>query len=60
MEPTYPIGGRALTVLDARQDVLPPLTASLSAPAGSLKRAWPSARLADVINDLADHDQAVL
>jgi len=49
-----------LTVLGARQEVLPPLTASLRAPAGSLKRTWPSARLVDVVNDLADHDQAVL
>jgi len=39
---------------------MPPLAASLVGPAGSLDRAWPSARLTDVINDLADHDQAVL
>jgi hypothetical protein len=50
----------ALTVLGARQEVLPPLTASLRTRAGSLKRTWPSARLVDVVNDLADHDQAVL
>ncbi|GAA1867081.1 hypothetical protein GCM10009687_38360 [Asanoa iriomotensis] len=50
----------ALTVLGARREVLPPLTASLRTPAGSIERAWPSARLADVVNDLADHDQAVL
>ncbi|WP_330440903.1 HEAT repeat domain-containing protein [Micromonospora sp. NBC_00821] len=50
----------ALTVLGARQEVLPPLTASLPTTAGSIQRAWPSARLVDVINDLADHDQAVL
>jgi hypothetical protein len=47
---------RALTILGARHDVVPPLTASLMMP----DRAWPSARLVDVINDLADHDQAVL
>jgi HEAT repeat protein len=50
----------ALTVLGARLVVLPPLTASLRTTAGSIQRAWPSARLADVVNDLADHDQAVL
>jgi len=50
----------ALTVLGARQEVLPLLTASLRTTAGSIERAWPSARLVDVINDLADHDQAVL
>ncbi|GGN75429.1 hypothetical protein GCM10010112_46620 [Actinoplanes lobatus] len=50
----------ALTVLDARQDVLPPLAAALAVSTDSLDRAWPSACLADVINDLADHDQAVL
>lgn len=50
----------ALTVLGARQEVLPPLTASLRTAAGSIQRVWPSARLVDVVNDLADHDQAVL
>ncbi len=50
----------ALTVLGARQEVLPPLTASLQTIAGSMRRAWSSARLVDVVNDLADHDQAVL
>lgn len=50
----------ALTVLGARQEVLPPLTASLRTTAGSFQRAWPSTRLVDVVNDLADHDQAVL
>ncbi|WP_433688010.1 HEAT repeat domain-containing protein [Micromonospora carbonacea] len=50
----------ALAVLGARQEVLPPLTASLRTTAGSMQRAWPSARLVDVVNDLADHNQAVL
>lgn len=50
----------ALTVLGARHEVLPPLTASLRTTAGSIQRAWPAARLVDVVNDLADHDQAVL
>ncbi|MFF5226165.1 HEAT repeat domain-containing protein [Dactylosporangium sp. NPDC000521] len=50
----------ALTVLGARQEVLPPLTASLRTAAGSILQAWPSARLVDVVNDLADHGQAVL
>ncbi len=50
---------RALTLLGARQEVLPPLTASLRTTVGNL-RAWPSDRLAEVVNDLADHDQAVL
>jgi hypothetical protein len=50
----------ALTVLGARQEVLPSLTTSLRTTAGSNRRAWPSARLVDIVNDLADHDQAVL
>ncbi|MBU2669505.1 HEAT repeat domain-containing protein [Actinoplanes bogorensis] len=51
---------RALTVLGARQDVLPPLAASLLVPAGSWDFAWSAAHLTEVVNDLADHDQAVL
>jgi len=50
----------ALTVLGERHEVLPPLTASLRRPARGLERAWPSAQLVDIVNDLADHDQAVL
>jgi hypothetical protein len=50
----------ALMVVGAQQEVMPPFTASLRTTAGSIQRAWPSARLADVINDLADHNQAVL
>lgn len=50
----------ALTELGARQEVLPPLTASSQTTAGDRGRAWPSERLADVVNDLADHGQAVL
>jgi hypothetical protein len=49
-----------LTVLGARQEVLSPLTASLRTTAGSMQRVWPAARLVDVVDDLADHDQAVL
>jgi hypothetical protein len=50
----------ALTVLGARREVLPPLTASSRTTAGSIQRAWPATRLVEVVNDLADHDQAVL
>ncbi|TQM79744.1 HEAT repeat protein [Saccharothrix saharensis] len=50
----------ALTKLGARQEVLPPLTASLRTTAGDRGLSWPSERLADVVHDLADHDQAVL
>jgi hypothetical protein len=50
----------ALTMLGARHVVMPPLTASLRIPVDLLDWAWPSARLADVINDLADHHQVVL
>ncbi|MFE9747386.1 HEAT repeat domain-containing protein [Saccharothrix saharensis] len=50
----------ALTALGARQEVLPPLTASLRTTAGDRGPSWPSERLADVVHDLADHDQAVL
>lgn len=39
---------------DLEAEVLPPLTASLRTPAGSLERAWPAARLEDLINELAD------
>ncbi len=51
---------RVLTVLGARQEIMPPLTASLRTTTGTIERAWPSTRLVDVVNDLADHDQAVL
>ena len=51
---------RALTRLGARREVWPPLTTSLRTTARDLPRAWPSDRLADVVDDLADHDQAVL
>jgi hypothetical protein len=45
-----------LTQLGARQEVMPPLTASLRKP----DRLWSVDRLTDLINDLADHGQAVL
>lgn len=51
---------RALTDLGARRDVMPPLTASVRMTAGSIQQAWPADRLVDIVNDLADHDQAVL
>jgi hypothetical protein len=49
-----------LTRFGARPEVMPPLTASLRVPDRVLDRGWPVDRLADVINDLADHGQAVL
>ncbi|WP_374774644.1 hypothetical protein OG756_18395 [Streptomyces sp. NBC_01310] len=51
---------RALTDLGARKVVLPPRTAALRRPVENLAPAWPTADLAEVINDLAAHDQAVL
>jgi hypothetical protein len=51
---------RVLTELGARDEVAPPLTASLRAPAGGLDHAWPADRLDELINELADHRQAVL
>ena len=50
----------ALTVLGGRREVVPPLTASLRRSVGGLSAAWPSGRLTDVINELADFEQAVL
>ncbi|MEU4830760.1 HEAT repeat domain-containing protein [Streptosporangium sp. NPDC023615] len=50
---------RALTVLGARRQVLPPLTASLQVSTGP-DAIWPAARLEEVINDLAEHNQMVL
>ncbi|MEU7890533.1 HEAT repeat domain-containing protein [Microbispora bryophytorum] len=50
----------ALSVLGVRREVMPPLTASLRLTIGTLEAVWPAARLEDVINDLAEHDQAVL
>lgn len=49
-----------LTHLGARQEVMPPLTASLRVSDRGLDRLWPVNRLTDLINDLADHRQAVL
>ena len=50
----------ALTELDARRPVIPPLTAGfrVTTPAGW--PAWPVARLVEVIDDLAAHDQVTL
>jgi hypothetical protein len=55
----------ALTRLGARVAVLPPLTGSLlieRALVGGTHRSpyWPVSRLADVVNDLTDHRQAVI
>ncbi|MFJ8747276.1 HEAT repeat domain-containing protein [Embleya sp. NPDC127516] len=51
---------RALTELGARDVVLPARAAALRHPVPGLGSAWPTARLADAIEDLADHGQAVL
>ncbi|MFD8695172.1 HEAT repeat domain-containing protein [Kitasatospora purpeofusca] len=50
----------ALTDLGARKPVLPPRAAALRASPDTLDPAWPTAHLAEVIEDLAAHDQAVL
>ncbi|MDX3054228.1 HEAT repeat domain-containing protein [Streptomyces sp. NE06-03E] len=50
----------ALTKLGARTPVVPPLTARLRATAADDAPGWPSARFAEIINDLADHAQVIL
>ncbi|MEJ1197894.1 MULTISPECIES: HEAT repeat domain-containing protein [unclassified Streptomyces] len=56
-----PVGIRwALTELGARSPVVPPLTARLRATATDDAPGWPSARFAEIINDLADHAQVIL
>ncbi|MFG2986715.1 HEAT repeat domain-containing protein [Streptomyces sp. NPDC048258] len=50
----------ALTDLGARRVVLPLRTAALRRPLENLDPAWPTADLAEVIDDLAAHNQAVL
>ncbi|MER7846245.1 HEAT repeat domain-containing protein [Kitasatospora sp. NPDC096077] len=50
----------ALTDLGAREVVLPPRTAALAVPQQKLEWVWPVVHLAEVIADLAAHDQAVL
>lgn len=58
---TEPGGIRwALTELGARSPVVPPLTASLRAAATDDAPGWPSARFAEIVNDLADHAQVIL
>jgi hypothetical protein len=58
---TEPVSLRhALTTLGARRPVIPPLTASLRVATGPWDQMWPAARLEEVINDLAEHNQAVL
>lgn len=50
----------ALTSLGGRREVLPALSRSLRHTSGRLDQLWPSERLADVVEDLAAHRQAVL
>ncbi|MGW2109694.1 HEAT repeat domain-containing protein [Streptomyces sp. NPDC001948] len=50
----------ALTELGARTPVVPPLTARLRAAAADDAPGRPSARFAEIINDLADHGQVIL
>ncbi|MER7770973.1 hypothetical protein [Kitasatospora sp. NPDC096140] len=50
----------ALTDLGARELVIPPRADALRASPGNLDPAWPTAHLAEVIEDLAAHGQAVL
>ncbi|MER5386411.1 HEAT repeat domain-containing protein [Streptomyces sp. NPDC002688] len=50
----------ALADLGAREIVIPPRAAALRASQDNLDPAWPTAHLAEVIEDLAAHDQAVL
>lgn len=51
---------RALTELGARTVVLPPGAAALRRQVDHLDPAWPAARLAEVIEELAAHGQATL
>jgi hypothetical protein len=50
----------ALADLGAREVVIPPRAAALRISLDVLEPAWPTAHLAEVIEDLAAHDQAVL
>jgi HEAT repeat protein len=50
----------ALTELDARHPVVPPLSASLRVTTPVGWHAWPVARLVEVIDDLATHNQVTL
>ncbi|MFK0010729.1 HEAT repeat domain-containing protein [Streptomyces sp. NPDC091027] len=50
----------ALTDLGARRAVVPSLTARLQAGTGPEIPGWPSARFAEIIDDLADHAQVIL
>lgn len=51
---------QALTDLGARHPIVPSLTASLQTTAPNDWPAWPSTRLVDVIDDLANNDQVTL
>ncbi|WP_405712222.1 HEAT repeat domain-containing protein [Streptomyces xanthophaeus] len=50
----------ALTELGARTPVVPPLTARLATTVGPDIPGWPSARFAEIVDDLADHGQVIL
>ncbi|MGV9338560.1 HEAT repeat domain-containing protein [Streptomyces sp. NPDC003688] len=50
----------ALTDLGARSPVVPSLTARLQAGTGPDSPGWPSARFAEIVDDLADHAQVIL
>jgi len=50
---------RSLTNLGLRLDVVPTLTASLATNAHG-PRLWPAQRTADIVTELAQHDQVVL
>ncbi|WP_369230300.1 HEAT repeat domain-containing protein [Streptomyces sp. R21] len=50
----------ALSQLGAREVVIPPRAAALRVAVGPLDPAWPTFHLAEVIEDFAAHDQAVL
>ncbi|KND30203.1 HEAT repeat domain-containing protein [Streptomyces acidiscabies] len=50
----------ALTELGARSPVVPTLTARLRATVGDDAPGWPSARFAEIVDDLADHAQVIL
>ncbi|WP_156755862.1 HEAT repeat domain-containing protein [Actinokineospora pegani] len=51
---------QTLTDLGARHPVVPPLTAGLQTSAPNGWPVWPTTRLLDVVDDLADHNQVTL
>ncbi|MFI2370939.1 HEAT repeat domain-containing protein [Streptomyces sp. NPDC018833] len=50
----------ALTELDTRSPVVPPLTARLRATTADDAPGWPTTHFTEIINDLADHAQVIL